>query len=148
MTEIRFYHLQTQSLEQALPQILGKAYAGGRRIVVRTNDAAAAQRLNDHLWTYRADSFLPHGSAKEGYAEDQPVWLTDRDENPNKADVLILTGGTASEKLSDFTLCCELFDGRDELAVTAARSKWKTYKDAGFDLTYWQQNEAGGWDKK
>jgi len=147
MTEIRFYHLQTQPMEQALPQILAKALSGGHRILVRTASERDTERLNEHLWTYRPESFLPHGSAKDGFAEDQPVFLTALDENPNKAGVLVLTGG-ASADVSGFTLCCELFDGRDEAAVKTAREKWKIYKDSGHDLTYWQQNEKGGWDKK
>lgn len=148
MTEIRFYHLQTQTLDQALPQILTKALAGGHRVVVRTASEADSERLNEYLWTFRPDSFLPHGSVKDSFAESQPVLLTDHDENPNKAGVLILTGGASTARLGDFTLCCEMFDGRDEAAVLAARQKWKVYKENGHELTYWQQNEKGGWDKK
>jgi DNA polymerase-3 subunit chi len=148
MTEIRFYHLLTQPPEQALPQILTKALAGGRRIVVRAADEKEAERLNEHLWTFHLDSFLPHGSGKDGHAADQPVWLTARDENPNNADMLVLTGGAACESVGGYKLCCEIFDGRSDEAVKAAREKWKDYRAAGHDITYWQQNEKGGWDKK
>lgn len=148
MTEIRFYHLMTQTTEQALPQILAKALAGNHRIVVRGSDKNYIERLNDHLWTYRADSFLPHGCEKDGHAADQPVWLTDKDENPNGADILVLTANTASEQVGSYKMCCEMFDGRDQGAVNAAREKWKLYKDSGQEVTYWQQNEQGGWDKK
>lgn len=148
MSEIRFYHLQTQSLEQALPQILTEALSGGRRVIVRTKGEKETERLNELLWTYRPESFLPHGSAKDGFAEDQPVFLADNDENPNGAEVLVLTGGAACADIAAFSLCYEIFDGNDETARTAARSKWKAYKDSGHELTYWQQNERGGWDKK
>ncbi len=148
MTEIRFYHLQTQDTAQALPLILTKALAGDHRIVVRAANDKDVEKLNEQLWVFRSESFLPHGSKKDGHSEDQPIWLTDIDENPNKADVLILTGGTSSEQVSDYNLCCEMFDGRNEDAVIATRKKWKTYKESGFEATYWQQNEKGGWDKK
>ncbi|PJB69034.1 MAG: DNA polymerase III subunit chi [Alphaproteobacteria bacterium CG_4_9_14_3_um_filter_47_13] len=148
MTEIRFYHLQTQTPEAALPQILQKALAGERRIVIRMADDKAVEKLNDLLWTFSASSFLPHGSRKDGFAEDQPIWLTDKDENPNQADVLILTDGVSSENVADYKLCCEMLDGRDGEAVKAAREKWKSYKESGYEVTYWQQNEKGGWDKK
>ena len=148
MSEVRFYHLQTQTLEQALPQILTKALAGGHRVVVRTQGQKETDKLNHHLWTFRPESFLPHGSAKDGYAEDQPIWLTDREENPNHADVLILTGGAAADNIGDHKLCCEIFDGKDDEAVKTAREKWKFYKESGHDVTYWQQNEKGGWDQK
>lgn len=147
MTEIRFYHLQNQSLEQALPALLSKAYQNGHRIIIKTTPDNV-DRLNDHLWTYHAESFLPHGCAKDGNAESQPIWITDQDENPNNADLLILTYNLQSENLGDYKLACEIFDGRIESDVSAARERWKAYKETDFELTYWQQTAQGGWEKK
>lgn len=148
MTDIRFYHLQSQTLEQALPALLAKALEKGSRVVIRTGDAKEAERLNELLWTYDPNSFLPHGSAKDGHAADQPVYLAGSDENPNGADVLILTGGAGSARMDEFKLCCDMFDGRDENAVSGARARWKAYKDAGHSVTYLQQTPRGGWETK
>lgn len=148
MSEIRFYHLQTQSLEQALPQILSKALTAGHKVLVRGPDVQQVERLNEQLWTYRPDSFLPHGSTAENYAADQPVLLTDGKDNTNNADVLVLTGGVEAGDIDGYKLCCEIFDGRNDDAVATARTHWKAFKDSPHELTYWQQNEKGGWDKK
>lgn len=148
MSEIRFYHLQQKTLDHALPEILSKALDTERRVVVKASDAEQVQKINDLLWTYRADSFIPHGSAKDGYESEQPVFLTESDDNPNGAEILILTGGATSEKISDFSLCCEMLDGNDADAVSAARDRWKSYKEDGHEITYWQQNAKGGWEKK
>ena len=147
MTEIRFYHLQRTTLEGALPPMLEKTLDRGQRAVVLAGSEERVERLNDHLWTYNERSFLPHGSARDGHAAMQPVWLTTADENPNGARVLFLTEGAVSEKVADFELCVELFDGNDPIAVEAARQRWKDYRDAGHQLTYWQQG-AAGWEKK
>ncbi|PCJ97827.1 MAG: DNA polymerase III subunit chi [Zetaproteobacteria bacterium] len=148
MTEIRFYHLQYQPQAQVLSVILSKALERGHRIVVKMRDEAEIGQMNDYLWTFSPDSFLPHGSVRNGQAEMQPIWLTTEDESPNKADVLILCQGAYSEKQSEFALCCEMLDGHDQQAISDARTRWKTYKDQGFDVTYWQQGETGGWEKK
>ncbi len=148
MTEIRFYHLRTRTLEQALPEILTKVVSQGRRAVVKTPDMATAERLNDYLWTWRPDSFLPHGMKGDPFPADQPIWLTNTDENPSSADVLILTGGAENAQASSYALCCEMFDGTDENAVAAARQRWKNYVEQGFAATYWQQNDKGGWEQK
>ncbi|MCB9987925.1 MAG: DNA polymerase III subunit chi [Rhodospirillales bacterium] len=148
MTEIRFYHLTVKALDQVLPEILTKALSTGRRAVVKTVDERQAETLNAHLWTWRPDAFLPHGSAKDGFAADQPVWITTIDENPNKSDILILAGGVVSDQVGAFDLCCEMLDGNDAAAVKAARVRWKDYKEAGYGLTYWQQTDTGGWEKK
>jgi DNA polymerase III subunit chi len=148
MTEIRFYHLQRTALETALPPMLEKTLERGQRAVVMAGSEERVEHLTDHLWTYSERAFLPHGSARDGNAALQPVWLTTADENPNEAQVLFLTDGTSSEKVSDYQLCVELFDGNDVSAVEAARARWKNYKDAGHALTYWQQSAAGRWEQK
>ncbi|MCB1529548.1 MAG: DNA polymerase III subunit chi [Rhodospirillales bacterium] len=148
MTEIRFYHLSVQSLDQALPKILSKVLESDRRALVKLTDEEDVRRMNDFLWTYRPESFLPHGNKKDGHAEDQPVFLTDKDENPNGAQVLVLTGEAVHQDIDKFDLCCEMLNGNDEAAVRAARKRWKAYKDSGFDVTYWQQTDGGSWEQK
>lgn len=150
MTEIRFYHAQHSSLLQFLPGLLAKALAGGHRIVVRLPDDTAIEALNDHLWTYSADSFLPHGTKKEGHAAAQPIWLTNTIENPNQANMLLIVPGSAQDvaaDIGDYALCCDVIEGQQEEEVAAARARWKSYKDVGYDVTYWQQTSKG-WEKK
>ena len=141
MTEIRFYHLTRKTLEQALPELLEKTLERGWRAVVMAGSPERVEALTHHLWTSRPDSFLPHGNAKDGNAEHQPVWLTTADERPNEAEVLFLTDGAQTARAGDYVRVCEVFDGNDESAVAAARVRWKAYKDAGHELSYWQQGE-------
>ncbi len=147
MTEIRFYHLTRKTLEQALPELLEKTLERGWRAVVMASTPERVEALTQHLWIYRADSFLPHGNAKDGEADQQPIWLTAEDERPNDADVLFLTDGAVTARAGEFALVCEVFDGNDEVAVSAARGRWKAYKAEGHDLSYWQQGERG-WTKE
>lgn len=147
MTDIRFYHLTRKTLEQALPELLEKTLQRKWRAIVMTSSPERAESLAQHLWTYRPNGFLPHGSAKDGFASDQPIWLTERDENPNGATVLFLTDGASSDQISSYEIVCEIFNGHDEEATAAARARWKTYKSAGHDLSYWQQGEKG-WTKE
>jgi DNA polymerase-3 subunit chi len=147
MTEIRFYHMERQGIEQVLPSLLMKALENGHRILVKAPDEPEAERLNEILWTFRPDIFLPHGTKKDGHSDRQPIFLTSTNDNPNNADVLILTGGTESDSIADFKLCCELLDGRDGEQIEQARARWKKYKDEGHTLTYWQQGEKS-WEKK
>lgn len=148
MTEIRFYHLQRSTLDAALPQMLEKTYARGQRAVVRLGSAERVEAMTSRLWTYADRSFLPHGSARDGRPELQPVWLTTADENPNGAQVLFLADGATSERVGSYELCVELFDGADDGAVAAARDRWRAYKAEGHRLLYFQQDESGRWQQK
>ena len=147
MTEIGFYHLQATPLERALPKLLERGLAAGFRIVVMAGSAERVEHLDGLLWTYDDASFLPHGSQREGQAERQPIWLTEREENPNGAEMLVLTDGAVSAQLPLFRRCLDLFDGRDEAAVAAARERWRQAKAAGHEVTYWRQT-ANGWERQ
>jgi DNA polymerase-3 subunit chi len=148
VTEVAFYHLQRSPLEKALPKLLEKTLAAGQRAVVMAASAERIEALNALLWTYHQDSWLPHGSARDGNPAEQPIWLTVDDENPNGAGFLFLTDGATSARVADYERLFELFDGNDPTAVEAARRRWSAYKDAGHDLTYWQQTDGGGWQEK
>lgn len=149
MAEIGFYHLLATPLERALPRLLAQASTRGYRIVVRAASPERIEQLNALLWTYDDASFLPHGSARDGNAASQPIWLTDRVENPNAATMLVLVDGVEAEPddLASYRRCCDMFDGNDASAVEAARARWRRAKDAGHTLTYWQQTEAG-WEQR
>ena len=148
MTEIRFYHLQRTALEAALPPMLDKTLARGQRAVVMAGSPERVEALAAWLWTFDERSFLPHGTARDGMAEHQPIWLTATDENPNGAAALFLTDGATSRAVDGFALCVELFDGNDAAAVAAARERWKAYLAGGHSPAYFQQDEAGRWQKK
>jgi DNA polymerase-3 subunit chi len=148
VSEIRFYHLQRTRLEGALPTMLERVLARGERAVVILGSAERVEALAAHLWIYSDRSFLPHGTALDGYAAEQPIWITAVDENPNGAQVLFLADGAESDRVGSYRLCVELFDGADETAVASARRRWSAYKMAGHSLSYYQQTEAGGWEQK
>ncbi|MEI6559046.1 MAG: DNA polymerase III subunit chi [Rhodospirillaceae bacterium] len=150
MTEVRFYHLQRKTLDQALPALLEKVLGRGLRAVVMAASDERVEALNQLLWTWDPASFLPHGSRQDGAAAEQPVWLTTLAENPNGAGVLVRTDGAGGDDgaLPGVTMICDLFDGNDGEAVAAARERWRRDKAAGHQLTYWQQTAAGGWERK
>lgn len=147
-TEVNFYHLTVSSLEEALPRLLVKTLQAGERAVVMLGSPERVDALNTHLWTFDPGSFLPHGSGRDGDAARQPIWLTHVDENPNGAKFLFLADRAASERVDSFARCFELFDGRDDAAVSESRTRWKAYKEAGHTVAYFQQTDSGGWEKK
>ena len=144
---VDFYHLHDSPLERALPLLLDRAMQAGLRAVVMAASDDRLEALSGVLWTYTSDSWLPHGSAKDGFAKDQPIWLTTAEENPNDARLLVLTDGMTSSRLGEFDRCLDLFDGANEAATTAARERWREAKAAGHELHYWQQTPAG-WQEK
>ena len=147
MTDVGFYHLTRSSLEQALPRLLEKILDTQKRAIIYGATAERVDSLNTTLWTYGRGSFIPHGTHKEGNAEDQPVWLTTQDENPNNATFLLVIENQSLPHLDPYERCLILFDGNDDAAVKDARATWKTLKDEGHSVTYWAQDKDGRWEK-
>lgn len=148
MTEVLFYHLTESKLEDALPALLEKSVERGWKVVVQTNDEARRDMLDAHLWTFRDESFLPHGTDVAPMAEAQPVLLTTESENVNSATVRFMVDGAAPPPLDAYERVVFMFDGYDQQQLESARAEWKRLKGEGHALTYWQQSPEGRWVKK
>jgi len=146
MTQMLFYHLQGQRLERVLPTLLERSIERGWRVIVQASSEERIEALDSLLWTFRDDSFLPHGTAAEPEAAAQPVLLTTRDDNPNGANVrFLIDGAPVPEDAQAYERIVLLFDGEDEEAVAAARQRWGEAKAKGFEVTYWRPDEQGRW---
>ncbi len=148
MTEVLFYHLERARLEDVLPQLVQKTLERGWKAVVQTVDPDRLKELSDQFWRWRDDEFLAHGSAADGNAQLQPVWLTTSDENPNGANIRFLVDGAQFDNPEGLDRLIILFDGNDDSALAAAREKWKSVSSQGLTATYWQQDDRGRWTKK
>jgi DNA polymerase-3 subunit chi len=149
VTEILFYHMQRQPLEKVLPSLLEKSLERQWRVAVQAASEERLQSLDDQLWTYTDESFLPHGTDRDPDCAVQPVVLTLRDTNPNGASIRFLVeGAPLPEDIATYQRVCILFDGTDQDALLLAREQWRGAKEAGHSVAYWQQDESGRWQKK
>jgi DNA polymerase-3 subunit chi len=148
MCEVWFYHLERSGLDSVLPELLDKTLARGWRAVVRTPAPERVEHLDGFLWSYRDDSFLPHGVADEPNADRQPVLLTTGVDNPNHAQALFLIDGAEVGSLDGYERCILLFDGRDAPATEVARERWRAFKAEGRSASYWRQGAERGWEKQ
>lgn len=150
MTRVDFYHLQKAPLEQVLPKLCEKAYATKKRIKILLGIEERVEFINSLLWTYSEESFLPHGSKKDGFVSEQPIFISSCDDNENNASILILAdGATVSlDKINTYERVLNIFDGNNETALNNARNYWKEIKASDFELHYWQQNDTGSFEQK
>jgi DNA polymerase-3 subunit chi len=148
MADVLFYHLTESALEEALPSLVEKSLDRGWKAVVQTAGEERRDALDLALWTYRDDSFLAHGTGREPFSEEQPVFLTAGDENPNGSAIRFLVDGAVPASVEDYERIVFMFDGSDEAQLAAAREQWKMLKAGGNDVTYWQQTPERRWERK
>jgi len=148
MAEVLFYHLETRPLEAVLPQLLEKTLERGWRAVVEVGSRERAEALDAHLWSWRDDSFLPHGLAGDPDADPlQPVLLTTGADNANGAQVRFFVDRAVPREAGDYQRLVYLFSGHDPDAVAEARDAWKALRE-GHAVTYWRQEPDGRWAKQ
>jgi len=149
MPDVLFYHLENQPLEKVLPQLLEKSLERGWRAVVETGSSERAQALDAILWTFRDDSFLPHGVAGGELDSQQPVLITTGPENPNGANVRFFVDRAVPQATAGYERIVFIFSGHDPDAVVEARGAWRALSaDKTNAVTYWQQEPGGRWVKK
>jgi DNA polymerase III subunit chi len=151
VTEVWFYHLEAQPLDAVLPTLLQRSLERGWRAAVQATSSERLAALDTALWVYDEASFLPHGIKGDGHAAQQPVLLTDDDENPNGAAIRFFVDRAAvAPALRDrgYQRAVLLFDGGDDEALADARTQWAALKAMGYPVTYWQQRDDGRWEKR
>ncbi|HLJ51982.1 MAG TPA: DNA polymerase III subunit chi [Rhizomicrobium sp.] len=153
MTEVLFYHLERRSLDDVLPGMIEKTLERGWRALIRVESSDRADAIDNLLWTYNEQTFLPHAQAGECDPKRQPVLITVEDDNPNGANVLFLVGGAMPSALNEpatksLTRVVVMFDGRDDELLARARTAWTNAKASGHDVTYWKESPAGKFEKQ
>jgi DNA polymerase-3 subunit chi len=148
MAEVLFYHLTESTLEDALPGLLERSIDRGWRAVVQTGTEDRRDALDQHLWTFRDDSFLAHATDREAFPAEQPILLTTGGGNGNSAHIRFMVDGAVPPDLDGYQRAVFLFDGHDESQLEAARANWKAMKQAGHTVTYWQQTSDRRWERK
>jgi DNA polymerase-3 subunit chi len=147
-SEVMFYHLERQPLDRVLPGLLEKTLQRGWRAVVQAGSSERLEALDATLWTYSDESFLAHGTAKDGSADEQPIFLTLEPVTPNGAGVRFLVDGADALDFDTHARLVFLFDGNDEGARAHARKQWSAAKAAGCKVSYWKQSPEGRWENK
>jgi len=148
LAEVLFYHMTESTLEDALPGLLERSVGRGWRVVVQAGSEERRDALDQHLWTFRDDSFLAHGTDREPFSTEQPILLTTGESNSNAANIRFLVDGAVPPDLSGYERVVFLFDGHDSGQVEAAREHWKAMKAAGHAVTYWQQSADRRWERR
>ncbi len=142
--QVDFYHLDAVPVERVLPRIAERVLADGGRLLVVTADRAHATVLDEALWSYRPDSFLPHGLAGGEADAAQPVLIALEPVATNHARHVALADGVWREAALDYDRAFHLFD---ETQAEAARRAWRALGGVdGLTRNFWRQQD-GRWAK-
>ena len=148
--EYWFYHLEASKFEDVLPGLLEKVRERGWTALVKlgSGDSERLADLDQYLWTFRDNSFLPHGRDDEPLADGQPVLLSATAATAGGKDCVLLIDGAEVDDMSGVTRAIVMINGRNSDDVKRERARWKSLSDTDVKLSYFQQDDRGGWVKR
>jgi DNA polymerase-3 subunit chi len=154
MTTVMYYELNITPMEKVLPQLLLKMLSANEdgsnqpehRAMVLAESSARVDELNTMLFTFSTNKFIPHGTAKDGFADRQPVWITDSSDNANGAKNLFITHLNPVDFIGNFSKCVRFFDGSNPIQTEAAKKLIANDTAAGMNTQHWRQTKSG-WDR-
>jgi DNA polymerase-3 subunit chi len=138
VTEVLFYHLERRSLDEVLPGLVERSLAKPWRVLIKCESADRAAAIDNLLWTYDEQSFLPHAQLGDGDASRQPVLVTVEDTNANDGNVLFLVGGAVAPP----------WDGPLVQSLARVVLLFAKARDAGHAVTYWKESASGKFEKQ
>ncbi len=131
MTRIDFYQLNpSRRAEDVVCRLCEKAYTQQQKVLVLTRDAEQTERLDQLLWVYEDDSFIPH-DIEEVEGMTTPVLIQDNPPASSHREILINLSADIPEFFAQFDRVLELVteDNRSD-----ARDRYRFYKDRGYEL--------------
>jgi DNA polymerase III subunit chi len=145
MTRIDFYILKPEShrnVEQLACQLTEKAYLQNSFIYIHSQSVEQANSLDELLWKYKPNSFLPHtvqSTTDQNKIDDfdYPILINVSDSIPeglnaeNRPEFLINLSNTTPDFFSQFQRLAEIVD-KDEKSKQEARERFRFYKERGY----------------
>ena len=138
MARIDFYQIKGDEMEFTC-RLIAKIYRLGHRIHVHTGSEAAAKQLDERLWAWQPQSFVPHALQADPASGDDPapVKIGFGAKATDSKDVLINLAPEVPDFFSQFERVAEVVPTDDQRRETA-REHYNFYKGGNHDLKYHQ----------
>ena len=136
MTRIDFYQISGDECAFAC-RLIDQVYRKGHQIYVHTSTEEQARTLDEQLWTFKEETFVPHSLHSE--ALDVPIKIGFDHEPEEHQDVMINLSGQIPHFFSRFDRVAEVVPV-DQNSRQAARENYAYYKERGYVLNYHKIN--------
>jgi len=133
---VDFYLLETEEpdvLWLLACRLIEKAHNRGHRVFVYCNHQQEAEKLDELLWTFKDDSFIPHNLLGEGPEPPPPVQIGFDKEPRGFNDILINMAASIPNFFTRFQRVMELVPASEEAKIIS-REHYRYYRQQGSQL--------------
>lgn len=145
MKEINFYCIK-EDANVFLYSFLSKLIEKDKRVIIYSENQEKIKKLDDTLWNMKKVGFLPHLIENEKFAEQTPIVLSNKKENKNNANFLLIsTFLNDFEYLSQFEKIFYIFSPINNEIIENTLKAWNIYRENNFSTKLLEKNNEGKW---
>ena len=150
MTQIIFYSTAPLQVEKTLFALLEKSLEKGNKSLLLFKDKEKCLSINEQLWTYKQNSFLPHISEDDQIYDniDVPVYLSTKNENPFKAELLFSIDWFLPDNIDHFERVIIIIDVNDEILNEKYKNYYLDINKNFEDIVFYKSDDNGKWIEK
>ncbi len=136
MTEVDFYVLEADNQTARWHfacRLVEKAVRQGNKVMIATENETASRELDQLLWSFKPESFVPHVILGEDGSEEAPVVISHDGDDVQHHDVLVNVRASLPPQFSRFKRLAEIVV-QDETILQATRNNYAFYKERGYPI--------------
>ncbi|KTC65417.1 DNA polymerase III subunit chi (plasmid) [Legionella adelaidensis] len=138
MTPIRvdFYLLPTNDVNTVwltACRLVEKAYLRGHRVFIFCDSQTDAHKIDELLWTFKEDSFIPHNLQGEGPEPPPAVQIGFSSEPRGYNDILLNLSKSIPSFTGRFKRIIEIVNGTED-AKEVSRQHYREYRSKQYNL--------------
>ena len=140
MSGVVFYDMPVDARLSWIAKLAERAWQRRKKMLIHCATVEDAQHIDESLWCFREDAFIPHEMIVEGQPLADPearIVITTVEHDPLKADIFLATSPTPSlDFAANFETVIEIVDHRDDGGLAASRERYRSWKKRGVDVAY------------
>ena len=147
MTQIIFYSSAPLRVENTLFTLIEKSLEKGFKSLLLFLDKENCSAIDEKLWTYKQNSFLPHLSECEEISNeiDIPIYLTTKNENPYEAELLFSIDGSIPDNINNLERLIIIIDANDKILLEKYKKYYLDINKKFEDIVFYKSDDDGKW---
>ena len=146
MTEFAFYKTSNFRVDETFYVLAQKALEKNLNSVVIFETKEVLKDISIMLWSKKPESFLPHSIERDNLSNDSPIYLTTREDNPNKSQIIFSPEGVLVKKSKNWKRCIYIFDHADISTFDRLKEHYFLLENSEEKIELYEQNK-GNWIK-
>lgn len=137
-SKIIFIELTLDNKLKYVCDIIEKLYSSNKKVHIFAGSNSDAKRIDEHLWTFKQDTFIPHKLSKRLSDKIiEPIIISTETDLSAQADVLVEFDPLELRNLQNYELIIDFAETYNSQNLQNSRNRYKKARDSNqFSLEF------------